>query len=99
MAANLTLDDVRRVAALAHLTLTESEVETFAAQLGDILDWVNQIQATDTAGVDASHASMPTRADAWRDDVAVPSLRTADVIEGAPDAVPAAGLFRVPSVF
>jgi aspartyl-tRNA(Asn)/glutamyl-tRNA(Gln) amidotransferase subunit C len=99
MAATLTRDDVRRVAALAHLTLTESEVEAFAAELGAILEWVDAIQSVETRGVDPTLQAAPMSAAAWREDAVTGSLATGDVVDAAPDAARDAGLFRVPSVF
>ena len=73
MSGSLTRDDVLRVAALAHLELTEPEVETFTRQLGDILHYAEQVQAVDTTGVPpTSHvlAGQPIE----RDDGRVPCL-------------------------
>jgi aspartyl-tRNA(Asn)/glutamyl-tRNA(Gln) amidotransferase subunit C len=97
MATKLSRPDVLRVAELAHLTLTDAEVETFARQLEDILDWVNQIQQADTDGVEpTAHASEATAA--WREDAVAPSLGREDILERAPEAAAEAGLFRVPTV-
>jgi aspartyl-tRNA(Asn)/glutamyl-tRNA(Gln) amidotransferase subunit C len=97
MSGTLTRDDVLRVAALAHLELTESEVETFTRQLGDILHYAEQVQAVDTTGVPpTSHvlAGEPIE----RTDVRVPCLDRDAAIAAAPDAAQEAGLFRVPQV-
>ena len=97
MATKLSRRDVLRVAELARLTLTEAEVETFARQLTDILDWVDQIQRAGTEGVDpTAHASdVPG---AWREDAVTRSVRREEIFEQAPDADVDAGLFRVPRV-
>ncbi len=97
MASALTSDDVRRVAALAHLDLTEAEVDTFTRQLGDILEYARQVQAIDTSGVPpTSHvlAGAPVE----RDDLVEPCLDRGAALAAAPDAAPEAGLFRVPRV-
>jgi len=97
MAAKLPRDEVVRVAELAHLKLTDAEVERFGRQLADILDWVTAIQQADTDGVEpTSHASSTTRV--WREDEPSASLSKDDALRSAPDADPKAGLFRVPSV-
>ncbi|HSG01433.1 MAG TPA: Asp-tRNA(Asn)/Glu-tRNA(Gln) amidotransferase subunit GatC [Vicinamibacterales bacterium] len=97
MAAKLSRADVLRIAGLAHLTLTEAEVETFGRQLAGILDWVDEIQQADTAGVEpTSHVSRDTQI--WRDDELTPSLERDDVLGSAPDADFKDGLFRVPRV-
>lgn len=94
--ATLDADEVRRVAALAHLALTPDEVGLFSRQLGDILDYVRQVQAQDTTGVaPMSHASADG---AERPDEPVPGLPRAAALAGAPEAATEAGLFKVPRV-
>jgi len=97
MASKLTRDEVRRVATLARLELTDAEIELFTAQLGAILDYASEIQRIDTSGVPAtSHALGETGV--WRNDQPVPSLDRREILDGAPYADPSAGLFKVPKV-
>lgn len=97
MASTLGTQDVDRIATLARLALTREERDRFAAQLSDVLRYVEQISHVDTTGVVAT--SHPLWADAaWRDDQPRPSLPTADALANAPDANRDAGLFRVPKV-
>jgi aspartyl-tRNA(Asn)/glutamyl-tRNA(Gln) amidotransferase subunit C len=92
----LTVADVERIAALAHLELTDEEKHVFTKQLADILAYAEQLQAIDTAGVAATaHVNAH---EAERDDDLRPSLPVADALRNAPDGVPDAGLFRVPRV-
>lgn len=49
---NLDADQVRRVAELARLAVTESELPVYAGELSKILSMVDQLQAADTAGVE-----------------------------------------------
>ena len=96
MSTTLTIADVERIAALAHLELTEDEKHLFTKQLADILAYAEQVQAVDTTGVAATahvHAHGVER-----DDEPKPSLAVSDAIANAPDGAPAAGLFRVPRV-
>ena len=51
VSTTLTIADVERVAALAHLELTDDEKQLFTRQLADILAYAEQVQAVDTAGV------------------------------------------------
>jgi len=97
MASTLRPDDVDRIAALAHLTLTPGERERFVRQLNEVLQYVEQVQQVDTAGIVATSHPLVTET-AWRDDVPVPSLSTKDALANAPDANRDAGLFRVPKV-
>ncbi len=53
----LSLDDVRRIARLARLEVTEAEAEAVRRDLNGILGLVGELQAADTAGVEPmSHA-------------------------------------------
>jgi aspartyl-tRNA(Asn)/glutamyl-tRNA(Gln) amidotransferase subunit C len=88
---------VEAVAALANLELSDSEIELFARQLGDILEYANQVQKIDTTGVPPT-ASVVTRHSADRTDVVVASLDRAEALSNAPDASLQSGLFKVPRV-
>lgn len=93
------LDDaeVRRIASLAHLALTDAEVALFARQLGEILDYVRQVQAAPTEGVTAmSHVTADDIHD--RSDEPHTSLERAAALGNAPDAAVEAGFFKVPRV-
>ncbi len=82
---------------LARLELDDREIELFAQQLGDILEYANQVQQIDTTGVPPT-ASVVTGHAADRPDVVAPSLDRRAALANAPDAAPDAGLFRVPRV-
>jgi aspartyl-tRNA(Asn)/glutamyl-tRNA(Gln) amidotransferase subunit C len=97
MAAPLTGADVSRVAALAHLQLTDVERDLFTKQLADILAYAELLQQVDTTGVPATaHVSAGIREE--RPDEPRPSLSAQDAVANAPDGAPEAGLFRVPRV-
>ena len=49
--AKLSRDDVLHLARLARLDLTEKEVEEYREELSNILQYVEQIQKTDVAGL------------------------------------------------
>ena len=94
--ARLTRADVRRIAALARLELTEPELDLFARQLTSILEHADSLQAVDTTGVPA-YSGSPAVA-TLRDDVAVPSLSRADALSNAPNGDVQDGTFVVPKV-
>lgn len=95
--AGLTKADVERVAALAHLELTEEEKELFTRQLADILAYAEQVREIDTTGVPPT-SHVLARHPAFRPDEARPGLDRAQALVNAPDAAEDAGLFRVPRV-
>ena len=47
----MTKQEVKKVAALARLEITEEEVEIYAKQLTSILEYVSQLNQVDTQGV------------------------------------------------
>jgi len=54
---NLTTEDVNKVARLARLAMSESEIETARVQLTGIFDLIAEMQAVDTKGIEPmSHA-------------------------------------------
>lgn len=94
--SQLTKQDVRRIAELARLALTDDEVDLFTQQLGGILTYVEQIRALDTSGV--APTSQVLNRPVERGDEPQPTLSRADLLRNAPDAAAAAGLFKVPRV-
>jgi len=68
---NLTREDVEKVALLARLELTDSELALMTVQLGQIVAYVEQLNELDTADVEPmAHAVEVTnvfRADELRD--------------------------------
>ena len=54
---SLTLQDVKRVATLARIAVTDDEAVTYQQQLNGIFGLIAEMQAVDTAGVEPmSHA-------------------------------------------
>lgn len=73
--AELTLDEVRHVAALAYLRFAPRELERLRGQLDGILDHINQLQEVDTAAIPPT-AQVIAMTSVLRDDVVQPSLPT-----------------------
>ena len=95
----ITREDVLRVADLAYLELSETELETYRAQIDEILEHVGKLNELDTAGVApmAQVLSDDQAADTTlREDVHVRSAVAAEVLNHAPDPEPP--FFRVPKV-
>ena len=97
MSQRLSEADVRKIAALAKLELSDAEVELFSRQLTDILVYVDELNEADTTGI--APTSHPLDVDrVWRADAAVPSLDRDLILDAAPGASRSAGLFKVPKV-
>jgi len=96
----LTREQVAAIAALAQLELDAVEMDLFARQLGNILDYAKQVQQIDTTGVPPT-ASLVARHTADRPDDVHASLDIADTLANAPDPDAArheGGFFKVPRV-
>jgi aspartyl-tRNA(Asn)/glutamyl-tRNA(Gln) amidotransferase subunit C len=87
--------NVRYVAKLARIALTDDEVATYGAQLEDLLGHVAALDRLPTADV-APTAQVVPSANVEREDVVRPSLPREVVLEAAP-AVEGA-YFRVPRI-
>jgi len=87
--------DVRYVAKLARLDVSEEEVLTYGAQLGNLLTYVDDLSKLPTDGVTATAQVVPLR-NVARDDDVRPALDRETVLSMAPQAQGA--YFRVPRI-
>ncbi len=91
----LSLEEVRRIAALARLELSPDEERLFAGQLSAVLDYVKQLEALDVSGVEPmTHAlaeAPPLRPDEIR-----PGLPAERALAAAPAR--AGTCFQVPRI-
>jgi len=87
--------DVRYVAKLARIALTDEEVAKFGDQLGDLLAHVNALAELDVAAVAATAQVVESR-NVERPDETRPSLDRETVLAQAPQRQ--GGFFRVPRI-
>jgi aspartyl-tRNA(Asn)/glutamyl-tRNA(Gln) amidotransferase subunit C len=95
----ITREDVLRVADLAYVDLSESELEIYRKQIDEILEYIGKLNELDTANVEpmAQVLTDDQTADAtWREDVIVPCDVAPEILKQAPDPEPP--YFRVPKV-
>jgi len=71
--AKLTKEEVKHVANLARLAITEEEAERFAEQLGKITDFAEQLNELDTTNVEPTTHVLPL-VNVMREDVATKGL-------------------------
>ena len=91
----ITKDEVLYVADLARLNLDEADIEKFAGQIGEILDYVDQLNEVDTVNVKpTSHAISLTNA--FREDELQEHLERERVLANAPEKED--GNFVVPKI-
>ncbi len=91
----ITAADVRHLARLASLDPDPAELERIAAKLDTIVDYVRQLQAVDTTGVEPA-VDMSGMVGVTRPDVPGPLLDRATLLANAPAHSDAA--FLVPKV-
>lgn len=87
--------DIRYVAKLARLALTDDEIERFGKQLGDLLGHVNALADLDIGSVPATAQVVESR-NVTRADELRPCLDRETVLAGAPQRQ--GGFFRVPRI-
>ena len=91
--------DVRKVAKLAHLEITDEEVALYTPQMADIVKYIEQLNELDTGDVEPAIGGLTPEGEATltiREDVIVPSLGQKAALDQAPSAV--SGHFQVPKV-
>ena len=96
---SLSPDQIERIARLARIAVSPTEAAELRVQLNRVLELVDQLQSTDTAGIEPmSHAleALLPSGQRLRPDVATEPDRRAEFQEIAP-AVDA-GLYLVPKV-
>ncbi|HLZ73137.1 MAG TPA: Asp-tRNA(Asn)/Glu-tRNA(Gln) amidotransferase subunit GatC [Dehalococcoidia bacterium] len=79
----LSRDEVRHIAQLARVGVTEEDVSRFQAQLSVILDHFAALGEIDTSGVPPTAHTLPL-ANIERDDTSRPSCPTESVLANAP---------------
>jgi aspartyl-tRNA(Asn)/glutamyl-tRNA(Gln) amidotransferase subunit C len=52
-----TTEEIKRLASLAKLDLSESQIDSLLPQLTDIVDFISQLQQVDTSGVEETLSS------------------------------------------
>ena len=85
---------VLHIAKLAHMDLEESEVDLFTRQLGDILEYVEQLGEVKQPAEPFSFGSFLSPR--TRPDERIPSLPVEEALRNAPDRV--RQFFKVPRI-
>jgi aspartyl-tRNA(Asn)/glutamyl-tRNA(Gln) amidotransferase subunit C len=80
---SLSAEQVRWVAHLARLELTDAELGTMTPQLSAIVDYVNQLQQVNTEGVEPMAHALEIH-NVFRADEPAPSLPVDEALANAP---------------
>ncbi|AST94584.1 MULTISPECIES: Asp-tRNA(Asn)/Glu-tRNA(Gln) amidotransferase subunit GatC [Shouchella] len=94
--SRISKEQVKHVAHLARLAITEEEAETFRNQLEDIITAAEQLNEVDTEGVVPTTHVLQMH-NVLREDKPEKGLDVKEVLKNAPDHED--GQIRVPSVF
>ena len=95
MEPRISAEDVRHVARLARLALSEDELQRMRAEMSAILDYMDKLRSLDTKGVEPTSHSIPL-SNVMREDEPVPSSPRDDMLANAPDRD--GDTFRVPRI-
>lgn len=92
---SIEIEEVERIAALAHIRLSAEELPQMARDLSVVLDYINQLSTIDI-DTGAARSDLPGSATPMRDDEPTASLKLEAVAANAPAS--AHGYFMVPRV-
>ncbi|BBW98341.1 MULTISPECIES: Asp-tRNA(Asn)/Glu-tRNA(Gln) amidotransferase subunit GatC [Geobacillus] len=93
--SRISLEQVKHVADLARLAITEEEAEMFTKQLDAIITFAEQLNELDTENVPPTSHVLDMR-NVMREDIPEPGLPREEVLKNAPDQQD--GQFRVPAI-
>lgn len=91
--------DVRKIAKLAHLEISDEEVALYTPQMADIVKYVEQLNELDTDDIEPMLGGLTVEGEATqtiREDIVIDSLGQTAALSEAPSGV--AGHFQVPKV-
>src|SRR5438552_1147227 len=91
----LSREQVIAIADLAKLDLTEHEIEHFAEQLSNVLDYASRMEQLDTSNIPPTASVLPLE-NVMREDEVRPSMPRDKAVANAPVALD--GQFRVDAV-
>lgn len=81
----LTTEDVLKIAKLARLKLTDSEIEPLKNDLNSILNYIEKLNTADTSKVSATSHVLDI-VSVMREDKSVKGLESVDVFKNAPNS-------------
>lgn len=91
----ISVEQVRHVAKLARLELSEEQVARYAGQLESILEYIAKLGEVDMNGVEPMAHVLPLH-NVLREDVVEPSLPLEEVLKNAPETE--GRFFKVPKI-
>ncbi|WP_110926333.1 Asp-tRNA(Asn)/Glu-tRNA(Gln) amidotransferase subunit GatC [Bacillus massiliglaciei] len=93
--SRITKEQVKHVAHLARLGITEDEAEMFQHQLDEMISFAEQLNELDTDQVEPTYHVLDMK-NVMREDTAGKGLPVEEVVKNAPDSKD--GYIRVPAI-
>ena len=81
---SVSLDEVRHLAALSEIQLSDSELESLTTDIDNIVGYINQLDELDTDQVEPTF-QLTGLQNVWRDDKIEPQLSHEKLLNLAPD--------------
>lgn len=91
----ITTEEVKYVANLARLNVTDEEAETLRAQMADIITFADALSEIDTAGIDPTNHAIKVE-NVLRSDTVKKSYDRDELLKNAP--AKQAGCYTVPRI-
>lgn len=91
----LSHQDVKKIAGLARIKITDQEVDKVACQLSGIMDWIDQLRNVDTISLDNQYPSAKPLMHEREDVVTEPNL-VEEILANAPSSQH--NMFAVPKM-
>jgi aspartyl-tRNA(Asn)/glutamyl-tRNA(Gln) amidotransferase subunit C len=91
--------DIRKIAKLAHLEITDQEVRIYTPQIENIVKYVEQLNELDTGHIEGMLGGLTNEGqetETIREDQVAESFKQEEALSEAPSAV--SGHFQVPKV-
>lgn len=93
--SDITRETVAHLAELAHIEMTDAELEALASELGVIVESVASVSNAVSDDIPATSHPIPLK-NVFREDVVGETLSAEEALSGAPDEVD--GKFKVPAI-
>ena len=93
--SKISSSDVRKVAHLARLELPEDQIQTYTAQIEEILSYIEQLQEIDTKNVSPTTRAVEV-VNSMREDLVEVKCSREDILNQAPNRE--GDFFRVPKI-
>lgn len=92
---SIAKEEVLKIAALAKLKLSESELEKQMADLSNIVDFANQLEEINVENIKPTAHILDIQ-NVWKEDIEKPSCQREEILKNAPSAQ--GGCISVPKV-